>query len=113
MSEFTHKLLEWLEDSFKEKKTNSSPGKRSVVILIQLVIYHVICIEHNPYNIRAANSFLDVVGRMYDWLIQHFGKTKQKSNLSQSRAHYKLCTKIVCFLISNPEGLGTCRLIMG
>ncbi|CAH3016835.1 unnamed protein product [Porites evermanni] len=28
VSEFTHKLLEWLEDSFKEKKTSSSPAKR-------------------------------------------------------------------------------------
>ena len=61
----------------------------------------------------AANNFLDVVGRMYDWVIQHFGKTKQKSNLSQSRARYTAYTKIVCFLISNPGGLGTCPFIMG
>ena len=113
MSEFTHKLLEWLEDSFKEKKTSSSPGKRYVVVLTQLVIYHVICIEHNPKNIRAANNFLDVVGRMDCWLIHHFGKTKQKANLSQSMARYTSYTKIVHCLISKLEGLDTCSFIMG
>ena len=61
----------------------------------------------------GCNNFLDVVGRMDDWLIQDFGKTKQKSNPSQSRARYTLYTKLVCCLISNPEGLGTCPFIMG
>lgn len=111
MSEFTHKLLEWLEDSFKEKKTSSSPGKRSVVVLIQLVIYHVTMYTAQSIKHQGCNNFLDVVGRMYDWLIQHFGKTKQKANLSQSRARHTSYTKIVHCLISSLEGLDTCSLL--